>query len=431
MSHKIHKHLNKFKRHTGTHEPTGFIPKTKINHPKKLKSFLFNVYAFKLLSGCVFLYPVMSIMFLKNGVSNIEISILFALWAFFTFIFQPFVGNIGDKFSRKKLLLIGQFAKIVCFAIFIMIPNFTGYLIGFVFWGLQWAIEASTCEAFVYDELLCLDAKERYTEVSGKMLAFQQIGFFISTLGSFIAAAKGYNFIMFITIICMFLSAVFICRIKMIQPTSFVKQKNGRLLKHIKIGVKTIARIKYLTLTMFILSCVISVAELDDYLGLIGTEIGVPMKFIGIMFALANISEMMGGFAAKYFAKFSVRSISLIIMIMGLVFGLASISDIYIIWPILFAGYFIYAIIRISLTTKIQNAVPSNRRSMVLSLYDMMGQASIMIFYGLIAIGSTLSGYKLGYLLCGSAIIFLGIIGIIFIRDIRPMTNQQCCSIEN
>ncbi|HNY25358.1 MAG TPA: MFS transporter [Alphaproteobacteria bacterium] len=431
MPHRIHKHLNKFKRHTGIHTPTEFVPEKKINHPKKLKSFLFNMYAFKLFSGCVFLYPVMSIMFLKNGVSNIEISILFALWAFFVFIFQPFVGNIGDKFSRKKLLLIGQFAKMFCFAIFIMFPNFAGYLIGFVFWGLQWAIEASICEAFVYDELLCLDAKEKYTEVSGRMLAFQQIGFFISTLGSFIAAEWGYNFVMFITIVNMLLSAVFIHRIKMIQPTSFVKKKKDSLLKHIEIGAKTIVKIKYLILTMFILSCVMSVAELDDYLGLLGTEIGVPMEFIGIMFAIANISEMIGGFAAKHFAKFSARSISSIIVIMGLIFGLASLSNIYIIWPILFASYFIYAIIRISLTTKIQNAVPSNRRSMVLSLYDMLGQASIMIFYGLITIGSTLSGYRLGYLLCGSAIIFLGIIGMIFIHDIKPMKNQPCCSIEN
>jgi hypothetical protein len=217
----------------------------------------------------------------------------------------------------------------------------------------------------------------------------------------------------------------------MIQPTSFIKKQKDSLLKHIKIGVKTIAGIKYLILTMFILSCVMSIAELDDYLGLIGTEIGIPMEFIGIMFAVANISEMIGGFTAKYFANFSVRSISSIIVIMGLIFGLASISNVYIIWPILFAGYFIYAIIRISLTNKIQNAVPSNRRAMVLSLYDMLGQASIMIFYGLITIGSTISGYKLGYLLCGSTIIFLGIIGMIFIHDIKPMKKQPCCSIEN
>lgn len=370
-------------------------------------------------------------MFLKNGVSNVEISVLFALWAFFVFIFQPFMGNFGDKYSRKKILLLGQFAKILCFVTFMLFPNFTGYLVGFIFWGLQWAIEASICEAFVYDELLCLGAKERYTEVSGKMLSFLDIGFLISATGSFIAALNGYNFVIIMTIICLLLSAFFIHRIKMIQPISFVKEKKDSLLKHVKIGIKTVINIKHCILIMLILSCVIALAELDDYFGLLGTEIGVPLKFMGIFLAVANISETIGGFAAKFFKNISARFICFIIIIMGTSFALTAFSNISTIWPILFFGYFFYAIIRISLTTKIQNAVPSNRRSMVLSLFDMLGQATIMVFYGIITIGSVYGGYKLGYFLCGATIVILAIIGIIFVREIKPLKNQPCCSIEN
>lgn len=431
MPNNIHRNLNKLKHNSGIHASTAFVSKNTIKHQNKLKSFLINIYAFKFFSGCVFLYPVMSIMFIENGVSNIQVSILFAMWAFFVFIFQPFMGNFGDKYSRKKILLLGQFAKMLCFGIFILFPNFTGYLIGFIFWGIQWAIEASVCEAFVYDELLCLKSRNKYTEVSGKMLAFKDLGFLLSTTGSFIAVMMGYNFIIILTIISMFLSIFFIHRINMIQPTSFLKTEKESILKNIKIGAQIIKKIKYCFLIMFILSCVGAIAELDDYIGLLGTEIGVPLTFIGGLFAISNIAETIGGFTAKFFTKLSIKFISIIIFIMGGLFALTAFSDVKTIWLILFFAYFFYAIIKISLTVKIQNAVPSSRRSMVLSLLDMLGELSIMIFYGIVTIGSVLGGYRLGYLFCGVAIMILSVIGILFIKEIKKLKNQPCCTIKN
>ncbi|HOY47689.1 MAG TPA: hypothetical protein PLZ05_03785, partial [Alphaproteobacteria bacterium] len=181
----------------------------------------------------------------------------------------------------------------------------------------------------------------------------------------------------------------------------------------------------------FILSCVGAIAELDDYIGLLGTEIGVPLTFIGGLFAIANIAETIGGLTAKFFTKLSIKFISIIIFIMGGLFALTAFSDVKTIWPILFFAYFFYAIIKISLTVKIQNAVPSSRRSMVLSLLDMLGELSIMIFYGIVTIGSVLDGYRLGYLFCGVAIMILSVIGILFIKEIKKLRNQPCCTIKN
>jgi MFS family permease len=222
----------------------------------------------------------MALMFQNNGLSEIQISTLLILWAVFVMVFQPIVGGLGDRYSRKIILLCGQLCKAVAFVLFLMIPNFWGYLLGFAFWGIQWAIEASVCDAFVYDELKCMKAANKYVSVSGKMLAFLNAGLLVSTVGSFIVAEHGYDYVIVITIIAMLLSVFSVASIKMIQPKSYRKSNHNSWIDSVWRGAKAVLGIKYLLPTMIILSCVIAIADLDDYIGLLGNEIGISLRYI-------------------------------------------------------------------------------------------------------------------------------------------------------
>lgn len=335
-------------------------------------------------------------------------------------IFQPIIGIFGDKYSRKNILLLGQIAKLTCFASFLLIPNFWGYLIGFAFWGIQWAIEASVCEAFVYDELCCLRAKSKYSDVSGRMLAFQNAGMLFSAIGSFIAAKYGYNSVLMITIGAMFLSLLVISCIKMEQPKCYCGGNNINWVNSIKNSINIIKKIKYGLASIIILSCIISVAELDDYIGLLGSEIGIKLEYIGMLFAIGKIAQFFGGFFVKYLKNIDIKIIGLLIIFMGILFSIIGFSK-YMIWFILFASYFMCSVIRVLITTKIQNAIPSDNRSMILSFVDIINQISCIIFYGIITIGALIGGYKIGYLLSGFIIFILGIYSIIFLKDIQKL----------
>ncbi len=78
------------------------------------------------------------------------------------------------------------------------------------------------------------------------------------------------------------------------------------------------------------------------------------------------------------------------------------------VWPILFLGYFTYAIARVQLNTAIQNMIPSARRSMVLSFTDILCQITVILFYGLITVGAVFGGYKTGFMILGICVMIVG-----------------------
>ena len=58
-----------------------FIFFDRILDMSNVSKFLVKFYAFKFLNMCVFLYPVMAVMFGANGVSDVGIGTLMAIWA--------------------------------------------------------------------------------------------------------------------------------------------------------------------------------------------------------------------------------------------------------------------------------------------------------------------------------------------------------------
>ncbi|MDR1207135.1 MAG: hypothetical protein LBK26_01855 [Rickettsiales bacterium] len=137
------------------------------------------------------------------------------------------------------------------------------------------------------------------------------------------------------------------------------------------------------------------------------------------MFAIHRIAEIAGGFVVRFLGNVSLRSVNVGIIVLGMMFAAAFVADTISIWFVMAAGYFLYAIIRTLVTARIQNALPSARRAMILSLFDMINQVSIIAFYGLITVGAVMHGYRIGYLLCGGFIMMTGIIALIFLRNIK------------
>lgn len=354
-------------------------------------------------------------MFRDNALSEIQISLLFSAWAFFVMIFQPIVDVFGDRFSRKNILIIGQFSKLLCFLIFMLIPNFYGYLFGFALWGIQWAIEASVGEAFLYDELRVLKEKEKYVSASGTALAFYNAGMLVSCAGSIFAAKFGYSLTLAFCAICMLISALLIASIKMTQPIRYRHEKDMKLIHNLKSGIKTILKTKGLWFIILVFACVCSLAEQDDFIGLLGEEIGVPLLIVGALFAVSRIAEIIGGYVAKFFQHFSNRSLGAMVIITGVLFATLYISEPrFIIWALLFLGNFTYAVSRTLLNARIQCKIPSGRRSIILSFIDMLGQMAIIVFYTLMAIGAHINGYKFGFFIVGTIVFSLGLLWVLY-----------------
>ncbi|GHE37027.1 MFS transporter [Streptomyces capitiformicae] len=130
-----------------------------------------TLYGYAFLDDFVLLYPVYALLFSDAGLSIWEISSLFALWSITGILLEVPSGAWADAVSRRMLLWLGPLLTGVGFALWVIVPSYWAFALGFVLWGVRGALGSGALEALVYDELDRLGAADRYARVIGRAQA--------------------------------------------------------------------------------------------------------------------------------------------------------------------------------------------------------------------------------------------------------------------
>jgi MFS family permease len=135
-----------------------------------------TLYGYAFLDDFVLLYPVYALLFADTGMSLWQISSLFALWSITSVVLEVPSGAWADAMSRRRLLWIGPLLTAAGFALWVIVPSYWAFAVGFVLWGAGGALGSGALEALVYDELDRLGAAGRYARVMGRARAARLVG---------------------------------------------------------------------------------------------------------------------------------------------------------------------------------------------------------------------------------------------------------------
>ncbi|MFF3402944.1 MFS transporter [Streptomyces sp. NPDC002659] len=130
-----------------------------------------TLYGYAFLDDFILLYPVYALLFSDTGLSIWQISSLFALWSITGTLLEVPSGAWADAVSRRLLLWLGPLLTAVGFALWVIVPSYWTFALGFVLWGVRGALGSGALEALVYDELDRLGAAGRYARVIGRAQA--------------------------------------------------------------------------------------------------------------------------------------------------------------------------------------------------------------------------------------------------------------------
>ncbi|MXM67857.1 MFS transporter [Streptomyces sp. HUCO-GS316] len=130
-----------------------------------------TLYGYAFLDDFVLLYPVYALLFSDTGLSVWQISTLFALWSVTGVLLEVPSGAWADAVSRRLLLWLGPLLTAVGFGLWMLVPSYWAFALGFVLWGARGALGSGALEALVYDELDRLGAAGRYARVMGRARA--------------------------------------------------------------------------------------------------------------------------------------------------------------------------------------------------------------------------------------------------------------------
>ncbi|MEU6642123.1 MFS transporter [Saccharomonospora sp. NPDC046836] len=121
------------------------------------------------------LYPLYALLFADTGLSDAEISALFAIWSVVGVVAEVPTGALADRFSRKASLVAGGILQAAGYALWTATPGFAAFAAGFVLWGIGGTLVSGAVEALLYDGLAAANAAEHFTRLYGQVNAFELI----------------------------------------------------------------------------------------------------------------------------------------------------------------------------------------------------------------------------------------------------------------
>ncbi len=379
-----------------------------------LRHFLTNVYAFGFCDKLLFLTPVYAVFMQSHGISDLALSVLIILLSAGTLFSQFPVVWMTNNLGAKRTIIIGQILKAMGITLWVVWPTFWGFAIGMILWGVQWGTFSIAFEGLMYDELAALRHRALYTKVLGRRNVIQNIAIALSSLGSLLMII-GYNWVTIASLVTCAISCVFVARIIVRAPQQNVKNTDMR--KLFRVAIKATKKDTCVFIIMILSLLVANLAYLDDYLGPIGLEIGLPVGFVGLISFFT-----LGCYAAGQIVAYRLPPVRdwilySAIILAGLMYVIFS-GDYSLagLWA-LGAGYMMFGAINILLYSRFQDMLPAKYRSVFLSLHNI---GTNVVYIGtclIIGLGGTMGSWRYGVAMLGALIMFIGVWAALFVRD--------------
>jgi MFS family permease len=197
---------------------------------KNTQYYKFCLYGF--FKNLRFFEPFLILFFLEQGLSFLEIGILYSIREILINIFEIPSGIIADSFGRKKSLIFSFLFYILSFLIFFVTERYFIFLIAIVFYAIGDAFRTGTHKAMIFDYLKINNWNDQRADYYGHTRSWSQMGSAVSAiLAALIIFYSGnYRTIFVFSVIPYFIDLILIS-----SYPSYLNGKNKSLsLKQIK-----------------------------------------------------------------------------------------------------------------------------------------------------------------------------------------------------
>ncbi len=383
-----------------------------------LRRFLTNIYGYVFFNKLLLLSPVYAVFMQSHGMSDMQLSSLFIILSVGTFMTQIPVTWTTNRLGVKNAINLGQILKAFAFALWLIWPTFWGFAIGMFLWGVQSAFFNVAFEGMLYDELRARRHHDIYARILGIRYNVSAVAAALSAFGSLLMFL-GYEWITIASLISVAISMICINRIQLrTHLRTFPKRVHKtNFMKLFRTGTRICIQTPCIFLMLMLTLLVSNICYLDDYLSPIGIEIGLPVVYVGLVQFFALGCSVLGQTFAHRFKSVPDWILYLAICMAGgayIVFSICySVSGL---WALGLA-YGLFAAIYILLYSRFQDFLPSNYRSVILSLYSIGDNIVYIVTCLLIGLGGTMGSWRYSIFILGAIIVLIGMWALLFIKN--------------
>jgi len=336
-------------------------------------------YIERFISHLIYFAPAFWIIFFNENLSLTQVSILFAVLAISTFIFEIPTGAFADLFGRKASTLFSYILLGILLPLFMFVENFYILLLMFVLWGLFGTFYSGAREAWTVDNLKYYKREDLIQSYYLKEYSIIRVGMFLSGfLGAFIVAKLGIASIWIFAGLSWFISFFLLLPVKEHKLSKEQKTSFKKLQKQAKTAISYSLKHKIL---LFILLATFFIVFRDSFGGMIVwqpflKELGFPIFALGFLFSASMILGSIAPFVAKPILRIckTEKNYFIVLLIFSLLLNIGVLFVNNFVIGVVFMLTFLFLIdlfvpVNDSFT---QGFIPSKTRATVLSFKSMI-----------------------------------------------------------
>ncbi|WP_433133361.1 MFS transporter [Micromonospora sp. CA-240977] len=288
-----------------------------------------TLYGYAFLSDLVLLYPLYVVFFADTGLSVGQISSLFVIWSAAGLLFEVPSGAWADVVSRRLLLCLAPLVTATGYALWVWLPSYPAFAVGFLLWGAGGALVSGALEALVWTELDRLGAVGRYARVLGRARTAGVLGAVVSgVLAGPVFAVGGYPAVAVASVLACLLAAVVAARFpehrppaaEPTRPTSERDDDDGDLgwWETLRAGL-TQVRTRPPVRAAVLLVAVVAAdwGALDEYTPLLALDTGVGARAVPLLLLLLWAGVTVGGLLAPVGERLRHRGYAALLGLVG------------------------------------------------------------------------------------------------------------------
>ncbi|WP_377888917.1 MFS transporter [Alkalihalobacillus sp. R86527] len=374
-----------------------------------------------------FLQPVLTLFYLKNGLTEANILMILMCWSGAVLIGEIPAGVFADRFGPKISFLVGSTIKLISIVVLLLSHDLLLFMLFSFLNGLSVTFFSGADEALIYESLKKDNKQSKMDEAMGKIQSAGFISMILAVLiGSFVA--KDLNQQQFQLLILCSLGVYFIEFLLLFfihEPDVEIRVSEASVNKVVE-GITVIKKapqllLMFLNLTLVFIPTVAVFQKFDQPLM---TDAGLPVYLIGPIYAagalLAFLSSRSIGFLTKKISRVSLMVASGFLSAGGLLLAALFQDTLWLILGVILFLRWIGAI-RYPIYSQLSNdVIPSHVRATTISLLSILDS----IFDLLVFISLTLFAVEgvSGILIGASIIAMIG--SMIPIHKIRLRKNK-------
>ncbi|TNH31077.1 MFS transporter [Micromonospora orduensis] len=267
-----------------------------------LRRLTTTLYGYAFLSDLVLLYPLYVVFFADTGLSVGQISSLFVLWSAAGILFEVPSGAWADVVSRRLLLCLAPLVTACGYALWVLLPSYPAFAVGFLLWGAGGAFVSGALEALVWTELDRLGAADRYARVLGRARTAGVLGVvFSGVLAGPVLAAGGYPAVGAASVVACLLATTVAARFPEHRAAPAAPDDDGDLgwWDTLRAGVAQV-RTRPPVRSAVLLVAVVAAdwGALDEYTPLLALDTGVGAQAVPLLLLLLWAGVTVGGLLA-------------------------------------------------------------------------------------------------------------------------------------